>query len=127
MGLARARGAAFEEGFSVPRSFRVILFAWQQCRDRFSLPHDSQGHADPDVTVDVLIKEEPKNTATFPSPSEAIFIEKDDWWRAWEAAGPHISRCLTLPRGPDVRVQPKILEDIMGEIKAEDVEAVGAL
>ena len=54
------------------------------------------------------------------------FVEKGDWWTAWEATGLHVSRRLVLPRGYNKRVMSKIFEVIGAEVKVEDVEVAEA-
>lgn len=87
-----------------------------------------KGHLDPEVATDVLIKEELEDpTASIPAPaSEVCFIEKDDWWIAWEIAGPHDSRRFILSRGPNKKVPLEILEFVMAKVKAEDMQAAEA-
>ena len=90
--------------------------------------HDSHGHVDLEVAADIRVKEESEDisaSTSAPAPN-VYFVEKGEWWTASEAAGPHVSQRLVLPRGSDGRVLSKILEVVCVEVKADDVEVVEA-
>ena len=82
------------------------------------MPRDSLGRLDPEVVADILVKksEDPSTSASAPA-SEVCFMEKDDWWIAWEATDPSVSHRFVLPWGPNGRVSSEILEFVMAEVK----------
>ena len=62
--------------------------------------------------MDILVKEELEDPSASASEIGSSSVGVDGWWRAFEAAGLHNSRCFVPHRNPNEKVPLDILEDI---------------